>query len=106
VGAGISPKERLERIEAMLSGIDKKLDGKADVAIVIAMETRLSLLEKAQIEQRMLQRANEEKVLEARTLAEALRVESAQITRRVAYAGGAVAAAVFLGEIAIRVFTW
>lgn len=43
--AGITPKERLERIEAMLTKIDEKLDGKADAALVAAIEVRLRTLE-------------------------------------------------------------
>jgi hypothetical protein len=39
-GAGISPRERLERIEAMLERIDSKMDARMD-----SMSARLGLLE-------------------------------------------------------------
>ena len=43
--AGISPGQRLFRIEALLESMDSKLDGKADLAYVTAIEQRLRLLE-------------------------------------------------------------
>lgn len=44
-GAGITPKERLERIEAMLERIDAKLDAKANESDVVALELRVRELE-------------------------------------------------------------
>lgn len=43
--AGISPGQRLFRIEALLESMDSKLDGKADLAYVVALEQRVRLLE-------------------------------------------------------------
>ena len=43
--AGISPRERLERIENMLAKIDEKLDYKADLAYVARIESRIGNLE-------------------------------------------------------------
>ena len=45
VGAGISPKERLERIETMLERIDNKLDNKADRSDLIILENRVREIE-------------------------------------------------------------
>lgn len=44
-GAGITPKERLERIEAMLERIDAKLDAKANESDVVALEVRVREME-------------------------------------------------------------
>lgn len=44
-GAGITPKERLERIEAMLERIDAKLDAKANESDVVALELRVRDME-------------------------------------------------------------
>lgn len=38
---GISPRERLERIEKMLETIDGKLDGKVDMTEFVKLETRV-----------------------------------------------------------------
>lgn len=43
--AGISPKERLERIESMLERIDQKLDSKASETDLISLELRVRNLE-------------------------------------------------------------
>ncbi len=45
--AGISPRERLERIETMLSRIDEKLDTKADAVMVASLSARISAIELA-----------------------------------------------------------
>lgn len=44
-GAGITPKERLERIEAMLERIDAKLDAKANESELVALELRVRDME-------------------------------------------------------------
>lgn len=43
--AGISPGQRLFRIEELLEKVDSKLDGKADLAYVAQIESRLRLIE-------------------------------------------------------------
>lgn len=43
--AGITPKERLARIESLLERMDGKLDNKADAAVVAALELRVRDLE-------------------------------------------------------------
>jgi predicted RNA-binding protein len=45
LNAGISPRERLANIEGLLRVMDGKLDGKADVAYVAALEQRVRLIE-------------------------------------------------------------
>lgn len=46
-GAGISPRERLERIEAMLEKIDGKLDNKTDQVDFLALQARVYAAEEA-----------------------------------------------------------
>lgn len=45
--AGISPRERLERIENILTRMDEKLDNKADALVVNALIARIAALELA-----------------------------------------------------------
>lgn len=42
---GVSPRERLERIENLLTRMDEKLDNKADASVVTSLITRISALE-------------------------------------------------------------
>jgi hypothetical protein len=44
-GAGITAKERLGNIEGILKDIDGKLDNKADLASVVALEGRIRAIE-------------------------------------------------------------
>lgn len=45
-GAGLTAKERLERIENLLDRIDTKLDSKADYALVVSLQARLDSIER------------------------------------------------------------
>lgn len=78
--AGISPRERLERIEQMLERIDGKLDGKANAAEVAGLEARI----------RELELNGSVHIPEMRAKVEALEVGHGVIQRKLAYATGTI----------------
>lgn len=104
IGAGISPRERLERIEKVLDRIDMKLDGKADAAVVVALEVRLALLERSVAEHHAAaeeRRTRDDRVQEA---VDELNEGQRAIERRVAYAAGVAAILAVLGEALFQRF--
>lgn len=85
-GAGISPRERLQRIEELLGRVDQKLDNKANSADVVALELRV----------RALEQGGGERVAEMRERVGALDADVAVIGRKLAYATGTLATVMVL----------
>ena len=97
-GAGITAKERLERIEALLDRMDRKLDSKVDTQEFLALDARVRDIELhgSQHVQDLLAGAG--KMTESVT---SLTDGQNAIKVRVAYAAGAAAVAVIVAEIII-----
>lgn len=91
VGAGISPKERLERIEALLARIDEKLDGKANLHDLYALQLRMEVIEKE---------FAEHKVWATQLLNQLPALEDGinSLKTRMAYGAGAAALAIIIAE--------
>jgi hypothetical protein len=104
-GAGITAKERLERIELMLSRIDGKLDGKADQSDLMALEGRVR-----QIEQHggpatsAAMRDVHDLRTEAREQIDSLSQSVTALKNRMAQVAGGLAVVVFGLNIAIAFF--
>lgn len=88
---GISPRERLERIELLLERVDSKLDGKADAAALAALEMRV--------------RANEQMLSPAAT---EMRAKIAHLDaaidkhgRKLAYATGTLSAIIVIANLLV-----
>jgi hypothetical protein len=103
---GISPRERLARIETLLVAIEQKLDNKASQADMLALEVRVREIEtkgtrhtaEAMVESRRLA---EERLVDLKELEAdfaALRMDHEQLGRRLSWALGAVAAAAVVAE--------
>lgn len=84
--AGISPRQRLERIEALLERIDGRLDGKADAGVVWALEERV----------RTLEQNGGDRVVEMREHVGVLERDLGALGRKIAYATGTLAAVMVL----------
>ena len=84
--AGISPRERLQRIETLLERVDQKLDNKANAADLVALELRV----------RQLEQHGGERVQEMRNRVEHLDSAVSIIGKRLAYATGTLSAVVVL----------
>lgn len=95
VGAGISAKERLERIEALLDRMDRKLDSKVDQAEFLSLDARVRDLELhgSQATRDLVVGCSEMTgtIVELRESHNALKV-------RIAYAAGAAAVVVVAAE--------
>ena len=89
--AGISPRERLERIERMLEKIDDKLDTKADAALVTSLQSRLEIIER---DGTNLARAADRHASDARS-------EISRVKIKMAFYAGALAAASFTLQVAL-----
>lgn len=89
--AGITPKERLERIEAMLERIDAKLDAKANESDVVALELRVREMELELSSFDGLKKEHEE-----------LFVELNALRQKVFMASGGLAVLVFFIEFVAR----
>lgn len=92
---GISPRERLERIEAVLERIDNKLDGKADQSTVVAMEVRLKAVEAC------IERGEDLKIryAELNAVFKELHADHEQLRNRMAYYFGGIAAIAVAAEL-------
>lgn len=88
-GAGISPRQRLERIEALLERIDGRLDSKASASDVIALELRV----------RDLEQSGGERVSEMRERVGGLDADLQVIGRKLAYATGTLATVIVVSEV-------
>ena len=110
--AGITAKERLERIENTLGRIEEKLDNKADKAEVVALELRVR-----HMEQHGLGQVDEviTKVADIRTEAnhqldqmkktiDNLTKNQGKLSTKLAYATGTIATLMILLEILSRVW--
>jgi len=111
-GIGISPRERLERIEALLGVIDSKLDQKADKADVVALDQRVrtlelhgtSLAQETKLAVERLQGVSEAHLGEMRGAVDALAAGQSHIQVRLSYyAGGLAVLAVGL-SVASRIW--
>lgn len=93
-GIGISPRERLARIEALLEIVDAKLDGKASSESVVALALRVAALESntAVLEQRNQQVLNWRD--EVRHEIATVKDDISTIGRKLAYATGTLAVVV------------
>lgn len=98
---GISPRERLERIETMLERIDGKLDSKADASEVVALNVRLSVLEASVIEHHalILHDRGKDWVTNLESEVDNLHREHNRIKTRMAYFAGVAATVVVVAEI-------
>lgn len=89
--AGITPKERLERIESMLERIDQKLDGKANESDLISLELRVRTMELELSSFEGLRKEHKE-------FAEAIQ----EIRQKMYMFSGALALGIFLFEFIMR----
>lgn len=105
-GAGITAKERLGRIEEILGDIVGKLDGKADQAVVIALELRVKTLELARAEAEAVERVTgiERVANVAKMETRVDRLESGvdSLGKKVALASGAVSVVV----VVVNLIPW
>jgi hypothetical protein len=118
---GITPRERLERIENMLVNIDEKLDVKADKTEMLQLEARVRAIEVegSRLAREAIHKADvlaherlrDIEQLEVRLVkfdsdlasdVERLRKDHSALSSRVSWAFGAVAAIVALSDIIIR----
>ena len=103
---GISPRERLARIETLLVTIEGKLDNKANQVDFLALEVRVRDIETkgshaavaALAEARRLAKERLDDMKELEADFQILRHDHEQLGRRLAWALGAVAAAAVLAE--------
>jgi hypothetical protein len=102
-GAGITAKERLQNIESVLVRIDQKLDGKADAAVVAALEVRVREIETGNnlTQRRAFEEVHAIREASEKQLAEVSNGVSA-LQKKFAYYAGGVAVAVFLAEAFIN----
>ena len=90
--AGISPRERLERIENMLTKIDEKLDSKADISRVVVLE-QFMIESRGRNPERLIA-----ELREAQSHIRTLESEHQVMRRRIAYYSGAAAVIAFIGR--------
>lgn len=102
VGAGISPRERLQRIEELLGVIDSKLDSKADATALIALTLRVATLEKEVTEHTANAAYRQERDAEMRNAVKTLEQGHESLKQRVAYAAGAAAVVVVVAEVLLN----
>lgn len=103
---GISPRERLARIETLLVAIEGKLDNKADKADIVQLEARIWAIEvhgshtatEAAKAAKLLseERMHDIKAVEAELMD--LREDHHQLKSRIAWLGGALAVAAVVSE--------
>lgn len=90
---GISPRERLGRIEALLTRMDEKLDNKADASMVSNLAARISALE---LSEAVGNRDASALAIEVRDRLDvrvsALQKQHMRLDKRLSYYAGAVAA--------------
>ena len=111
-GAGITAKERLERIETILGKIDSKLDNKADRADLVSLEQRVRDLELhgtnlAQETKQVVERlrgVNEAHLGEMRSAVDALAAGQSHIQSKLAYYAGGLAVLALGLELASRIW--
>lgn len=92
--AGISPRERLQRIEELLGRVDAKLDNKANASDVVALELRV----------RALETSGGERVQEMRERVGSLDGDVRVIGRRLAYATGTLASVIVMSNMVVAWF--
>lgn len=92
--AGITAKERLGNIETILTRMDAKLDGKADVAAVNLLELRV----------RNLEIHGPEPMAEMRIKISALEDSINSVGRKLAYATGTLSVVVVLVNVSMAYF--
>lgn len=106
---GISPRERLARIETLLVAIESKLDSKADKSDIVQLEARIWAIEvhgshTATEASKAAQALSEERardIKEVETELAALREDHHQLKSRIAWIGGALAVAAVISEYAL-----
>lgn len=89
--AGISPRERLQRIETLLERVDQKLDNKANAADLVALELRV----------RDLETSGGARVNEMRERVGSLDSDVQIIGRKLAYATGTLATVIVVSNIVV-----
>ena len=103
---GISPRERLARIEALLLDITSKLDNKANREDLLALEARVWKIEvqgsthaaEALTEARRLAEERKQALEVIDADVEMLRKDHNELKTRIAYIGGALAVAAVISE--------
>lgn len=95
VGAGITPKERLERIEVLLTNIDEKLDTKTSQADHLALALKVEVMQKEFIEHKVWATGLLEDV---HILPYQNREEISRLKNRIAYAAGVAAVLAVVAE--------
>ena len=101
--AGITAKERLGRIEEILGDIVGKLDGKADTAVVIALDARVKNLELARAEVDAIERVTKIErvagIAKMETRVDRLEANVDGLGKKIALASGAVGVLVVIGNL-------
>lgn len=105
---GISPRERLERIESLLGRMDEKLDNKADAATVLAMSLRIAALEQTEAArvaaEKVADTQEEQFHYQMRAEMTLLEKEHNELKRQIAYYAGGLVVVLFVAEEIARRF--
>jgi hypothetical protein len=98
--AGISPRERLQRIEDLLTKVDGKLDGKADQADLIALEGRVRAIEYLGAEARAQTIERAANVVKQDRRLSDLESNVVSMGRKLAYATGTISVVIVIANLA------